>query len=224
MDAGNILEAIAVGLALEWERERTRLMKELLRNYEGALLEKALKRSMLMAKKKEMLAEIESQEKLIDDFMVFIEAVENNDVEIAQNFDEKAMMDAIVRMLNGDGNSGGNGEGFGGVYGGNNDLEVAIEGTGRDCGEGSNAGGEGGSRKVLVFHSAGFNLFGGVVHLYVGWIGKKDLSFFSCVELNLGVESSACCFNSSLPDQFDQAIRFKFFPWDDQIFTSLDHS
>ncbi|KAK6243449.1 hypothetical protein QUC31_009858, partial [Theobroma cacao] len=146
-DAGNILEAIAVGLALEWERERTRLMKELLRNYEGALLEKALKRSMLMAKKKEMLAEIESQEKLIDDFMVFIEAVENNDVEIAQNFDEKAMMDAIVRMLNGDGNSGGNGEGFGGVYGGNNDLEVAIEGTGRDCGEGSNAGGEGGSRK-----------------------------------------------------------------------------
>ncbi|EOY20398.1 hypothetical protein SCA6_002926 [Theobroma cacao] len=120
-------------------------MKESLRNYEVALLEKALKRSKLMEKKKEMLAEIEIQEKLIDDFMVFIEAVENNDVEIAQNFDEKAMMDAIVPMLNGDGNSGWNGEGFGGVYG-NNDLEVAIEGTGRDCGEGSNAGGEGGSR------------------------------------------------------------------------------
>ncbi|KAK6243446.1 hypothetical protein QUC31_009855, partial [Theobroma cacao] len=91
-------------------------MKESLRNYEVALLEKALKRSKLMEKKKEMLAEIEIQEKLIDDFMVFIEAVENNDVEIAQNFDEKAMMDAIVPMLNGDGNSGWNGEGFGGVY------------------------------------------------------------------------------------------------------------
>ncbi|KAK6232072.1 hypothetical protein SCA6_002145, partial [Theobroma cacao] len=116
-DAGNCLEAVAMRVALEWEREKTRVMKESLRDDELALLEKALEHSMLMGKKEETLAEIELQEKLIDDFMVFIGAVENNDVEIAQNFDEKAMMDAIVAMLNSDGNSGRNGEGLGGAYG-----------------------------------------------------------------------------------------------------------
>ncbi|KAK6232849.1 hypothetical protein SCA6_002922, partial [Theobroma cacao] len=144
-DAGNYLEAIAMRVALEWESEKTRVMKESLRNEEVALLEKALEHSMLMGKKEETLAKIELQEKLIDDFMVSIGAVENNDVEIAQNFDEKAMMDAIVAMLNSDGNSGGNGEGLGGAYGGHNDLDVAIEGAGRDGGEGSKAGGKGGS-------------------------------------------------------------------------------
>ncbi|XP_021283147.1 uncharacterized protein LOC110415768 [Herrania umbratica] len=145
MDAGNYLEAIAMQVEFEREREKTRVMKESLRDDVVALLEKALEHSMLMGKKEEMLAEIELQEKLIDDFMVFIAAVENNDVEIAQNFDEKTIMDAIVPMLSGDGNSSGNGEGLGGAYGGHNDLDVAIEGTGRDGGGGSKAGGEGGS-------------------------------------------------------------------------------
>ncbi|WRX23752.1 hypothetical protein QQP08_016239 [Theobroma cacao] len=145
MDAGNFLEAIPMGLALEWEREKTRLMKESLKHDEVAFLEKELERSMLIVKREEMLQEIKIEEKLVDDFMVFIGAVENNDVEIAQNFDEKAMMDAIISMLKGDGNSGGNGEGFGGVYGESYDLDVTIEGAERDGGEGSNSGGEGGS-------------------------------------------------------------------------------
>ena len=69
---------------------------------------------MLMSKKQRILAKEAPKEKLVDDFMVFITAIENNDHENVQSFDEKAMMDTIVTTMNSDGGDNG---GFAGGYG-----------------------------------------------------------------------------------------------------------
>ncbi|OMP12272.1 hypothetical protein COLO4_03343 [Corchorus olitorius] len=113
MDAWNFLDEVtAMEVALEWEREMKRVMEESLWGDEMALQDKLQERSTLMADKERMVADIEIKKKLIDDFMVFMEAIENNDLEKVQKFDEKALMDAVVTMINGDGSYGGNSGGF----------------------------------------------------------------------------------------------------------------
>ncbi|MBA0783814.1 hypothetical protein Gotri_001468 [Gossypium trilobum] len=66
-------------------REETRRMNELLRSLQLAL------RS--------------PQAEMVDDFMLFLAAIDKNDGENALNFDEKAMMNSILAMMNG-GNNG----------------------------------------------------------------------------------------------------------------------
>ncbi|XWS57825.1 hypothetical protein CRYUN_Cryun09bG0206800 [Craigia yunnanensis] len=146
--------AVALEIVLETERQEKRRMEESLRAQQVALQEKVRERSMLMSKKQRILAKEAAEEKLIDDFMVFIGAIENNELEHAQSFDEKAMMDTIVTMMNSDGGDNG---GFAGGYGGINNapenaqnlgdeaMMTATEGTKGDGGEGSNSGGSGGS-------------------------------------------------------------------------------
>ncbi|OMO84720.1 replicative DNA helicase / cell division control protein 21 /MCM [Corchorus capsularis] len=99
-DARNLLEVVtAMEVALEWEREMKRVMEESLWDDESALQDKLQERSTLMADKERMLADIETKEKLFDDFMIFIEAVEIKDLEKAQNFDEKDMKFEMVQIL-----------------------------------------------------------------------------------------------------------------------------
>ncbi|KAK9017497.1 hypothetical protein V6N11_079976 [Hibiscus sabdariffa] len=61
---------------------------------------KARECSMLMSKKQSMMAKQVEKESLVHDFMVFLEAIENGDLHIARNFDEKAMMISVMRMMN----------------------------------------------------------------------------------------------------------------------------
>ncbi|OMO55004.1 xin actin-binding repeat-containing protein 1 [Corchorus olitorius] len=103
-----------------------------------------------------MLADMEIKEKLFGNFMVFMEAVEKNDLQKVQMFDEKAMMDAVVTMIDGQGNHGG----VSGAKRNKDQIEMgqisneesvmmviveavvgaeAIEGTNGDCGQFSNA-------------------------------------------------------------------------------------
>ncbi|KAK8477333.1 hypothetical protein V6N13_136521 [Hibiscus sabdariffa] len=56
---------------------------------------------MLEKKKQSMLAEKAAKEKMVADFMLFIEAIEKNDTETAQKFDENAMKDTILSMMEG---------------------------------------------------------------------------------------------------------------------------
>ncbi|XVF42512.1 hypothetical protein PTKIN_Ptkin01aG0369600 [Pterospermum kingtungense] len=99
------------------ERQKIKRMVESLRESYDELREKESERSMFKRKKQEMLAKEAAKEKLVDDFMAFIEATENKDLENAQNCDEKAMMGAIATMMN----SGG-----GGGYGDDNFLGIDL--------------------------------------------------------------------------------------------------
>ncbi|OMO84730.1 inhibitor of Bruton tyrosine kinase [Corchorus capsularis] len=142
-------------IAVKMEREMKRVMEESLWDDELALEEKVQEHSTLVANKEQMLADMEIKEKLIDNFMVFMEAEENNDLQKAQMFDEKAMMDAVVTMIDTQGNHGGVSD----AKGNKDQIEMgqipneesimviveavmgaqAIEGTNGDCGEFSNA-------------------------------------------------------------------------------------
>nr|KJB82052.1 hypothetical protein B456_013G192100 [Gossypium raimondii] len=86
-------------------REETRRMNELLRSLQLALREKAKEYEMLKKKKQSMVAKESPKLKLVDDFMLFLAAIDKNDRENALNFDEKAMMNSILAMMNG-GNNG----------------------------------------------------------------------------------------------------------------------
>ena len=53
---------------------------------------------------KDGIAKEAAKQQVIDGFMVFIDEIEKNDVEeTSQGFDEKAMMNAILSVMNGDG-------------------------------------------------------------------------------------------------------------------------
>ncbi|GMI84519.1 hypothetical protein HRI_002121200 [Hibiscus trionum] len=92
--------------ALERRRKEKRRMKTLLR----ALRQKAKHCEMLKKKKQNMLAEEAPKEKMVHDFMLFIEAIHRNDTETVQKFDENSMMIAIRSMVEGGGgHSGHNG-------------------------------------------------------------------------------------------------------------------
>ncbi|MBA0632823.1 hypothetical protein Godav_001499 [Gossypium davidsonii] len=86
-------------------REETRRMNELLRSLQLALREKAKEYEMLKKKKQSMVAKEAPKLKMVDDFMLFLAAIDKNDGENALNFDEKAMMNSILAMMNG-GNNG----------------------------------------------------------------------------------------------------------------------
>ncbi|XVE90121.1 hypothetical protein DITRI_Ditri20bG0052300 [Diplodiscus trichospermus] len=95
MDLQGVL-ALAVEICrLEREREMKRLMEQ-------SLQEKVWEHSVLKRMKKEILAKEKAREKLVDRFMAFIEAIENNDLQNAQNFDEKAMMNDILDTMKSD--------------------------------------------------------------------------------------------------------------------------
>ncbi|KAK8628387.1 hypothetical protein V6N13_064094 [Hibiscus sabdariffa] len=96
---------MALEIILERQREINRQMTESLRADHAALQHKVRERSMLMIKKQDMMAKQAEKESLVHDFMVFLEAIENGDLQIARNFDEKAMMNSILTMMNYDASS-----------------------------------------------------------------------------------------------------------------------
>ncbi|KAK8520132.1 hypothetical protein V6N13_031403 [Hibiscus sabdariffa] len=83
-------------------RQLNRRKKKLLRAAQVALLDKANKCEMLKRKKQSMLVKEAAMQKLVDDFMLFTEAkaIDKNDAKNALNFDEKAMMNTILTMMN----------------------------------------------------------------------------------------------------------------------------
>ncbi|XP_022743802.1 uncharacterized protein LOC111294651 [Durio zibethinus] len=81
------------------EREKTKLMKESARADQAALEAKERELAMLVRKKDRMLATKEAGDRLVD---VFLEADGNN-----ENFDETAMMDAILALIRDDGGDDG---------------------------------------------------------------------------------------------------------------------
>ncbi|XVF42502.1 hypothetical protein PTKIN_Ptkin01aG0368700 [Pterospermum kingtungense] len=107
--------AMVLERVLETERHNVRLMEELRASHD-AVLEKEKERSKLMRKKKKLLAKKAAEAKLFGDFMAFIGAIDKNDLENAQKFDEKAMLKAVTAMMNSDGGENG------GVTGDHGDL------------------------------------------------------------------------------------------------------
>ncbi|XVE62635.1 hypothetical protein DITRI_Ditri06bG0134600 [Diplodiscus trichospermus] len=129
MDAqGRVIIAIAMALeleaALKREKRKKRRMEKVLRAHRVALQEKWSERAMLMRKKQDMLAEEAAKQNLVDNFMVFIEAIEKNDSKVAHNFDEKAMMNTILPLLNRDGCNSSVNRGF---AGGDNVPKIRLD-------------------------------------------------------------------------------------------------
>ncbi|XP_022744187.1 uncharacterized protein LOC111295087 isoform X2 [Durio zibethinus] len=102
LDAVDAAIVRVVEAELTKEREKTRLMEESLRADRAALEAKERERTMLVREKDRMVATKEAGDKLV---AVFLEADGNN-----ENFDEKAMMAAIVALLSHDGGDDGDGE------------------------------------------------------------------------------------------------------------------
>ncbi|XVF42503.1 hypothetical protein PTKIN_Ptkin01aG0368800 [Pterospermum kingtungense] len=123
MGPQDFIDILLLKIRLETERQEIRRMEESLRESYDELLEKERERSMLKSRNQEMLAEEAAKEKLVDDFMAFIEAAENKDPENAQNLDEKTMMGAVVTMMNSDGGENG---AFTGGYGDGNVLGIDL--------------------------------------------------------------------------------------------------
>ncbi|KAK8634116.1 hypothetical protein V6N13_014945 [Hibiscus sabdariffa] len=96
---------MALEVILERQREINRQMAESLRADQAALQHKVMECSMLLSKKQGMMAKQVEKESLVHDFMVFLEATENEDLQVARNFDEKAMMNSILTMMNYDASS-----------------------------------------------------------------------------------------------------------------------
>ncbi|XP_022744589.1 uncharacterized protein LOC111295388 [Durio zibethinus] len=138
------VSVVALEIVLARERQKKRLMEESLRTRQIKLQEKLTERSMLRRKYQDMLAKDVAKNKLVDDFMDFIGAIENN--ENAQNFDEKAMMKSIEAMMNCDGFDNGDSAGSHGEINdarandqnlGKETMKAAADGTNGD--EGSKA-------------------------------------------------------------------------------------
>ncbi|KAK8520129.1 hypothetical protein V6N12_004090 [Hibiscus sabdariffa] len=93
----DIILAACTEAAMGRQRKEKRLKKKLLRE----LREKAKEIGMLKRKKQSMVAEQAAKEKMVADFMVYIEAIEKNDTGMAQKFDGKAMKNTILSMMEG---------------------------------------------------------------------------------------------------------------------------
>ncbi|KAK8545511.1 hypothetical protein V6N13_066790 [Hibiscus sabdariffa] len=65
--------------------------------------QKAKECKMLKKKNQSMLAEEAPRQKMVNDFMVFLEAIDRNDTETVGEFDEKSMMITIRSMMKGGG-------------------------------------------------------------------------------------------------------------------------
>ncbi|XVF30884.1 hypothetical protein REPUB_Repub16aG0096600 [Reevesia pubescens] len=111
---------MAMEIVLERKRQKKRLMEESLRAQQVALQEKVRERSMLTKSKQSILATEAAKENLVDNFMIFIGAIENNDLESVQNFDEKAMMNTIETMMNSD-------DGKNGKFDGEDIPQIALD-------------------------------------------------------------------------------------------------
>ncbi|MBA0752350.1 hypothetical protein Gogos_001193 [Gossypium gossypioides] len=105
MDPQDVIMFTAMAVEAARMREETRQMNELLRSLQLALREKAKEYEMLKKKKQSMVAKEAPKLKMVDDFMLFLGVIDKNDGEKALNFDEKAMMNSILAMMNG-GNNG----------------------------------------------------------------------------------------------------------------------
>ncbi|MBA0635047.1 hypothetical protein Godav_021835 [Gossypium davidsonii] len=92
LDPGGEVIAMAEA-ALETERES-------LRARQLALEAKISERAVLLKRKGMMAAKEAAKQKVVADFMLFIEAIEKNDMETANKFDEKAMKNTIFTMMN----------------------------------------------------------------------------------------------------------------------------
>ncbi|KAK8494696.1 hypothetical protein V6N12_016066 [Hibiscus sabdariffa] len=99
---------MALTVALEAKKEETRRMEASLRADFVAFVDKVKNRSMLLTMKQDLIAKEAPKAKFAEDFMVFIEAIENGDLQILKNFDEKSMINTVSTMMNSDaGNIGG---------------------------------------------------------------------------------------------------------------------
>ncbi|XVE62624.1 hypothetical protein DITRI_Ditri06bG0133600 [Diplodiscus trichospermus] len=88
--------------ALKRERRKKRRMEKALRAQEVELQEQLRERDMLMKKNQDMLAKEAASKEVEDNFMAFLEAIQNDDPDTAQNFNEAAMMNSVLSLLNGD--------------------------------------------------------------------------------------------------------------------------
>ncbi|KAL4376050.1 hypothetical protein GQ457_02G031690 [Hibiscus cannabinus] len=99
---------MALEVALEAKREETGRMEASLRADFVAFVDKVKNRSMLLTVKQDLIAKEAPKAKFVEDFMVFIEAIENGHLHILNNFDEKTMINTVSTMMNSDaGNIGG---------------------------------------------------------------------------------------------------------------------
>ncbi|GMJ11267.1 hypothetical protein HRI_004795900 [Hibiscus trionum] len=108
--------AMSMEAAVNRQRKETRRMKKLLRSAQAALRDKAKEREMRKRKKQSMLGEQAAKDKMVADFMLFIEAIQKNDTETAGKFDEGEMKNTILSMMIG---GGGHNGGFAADDGGN---------------------------------------------------------------------------------------------------------
>ncbi|MBA0783819.1 hypothetical protein Gotri_001471, partial [Gossypium trilobum] len=76
--------------------------RESLRACQLALEAKISERAVLLRRKQVMGAKEAAKQKVVADFMLFIEAIEKNDMETTNRFDEKAMKNTILTMMNDD--------------------------------------------------------------------------------------------------------------------------
>ncbi|KAK8494693.1 hypothetical protein V6N13_064101 [Hibiscus sabdariffa] len=90
---------MALELELEAKIEETRRMEQSLRAGFAAFVDKVNERSMLLTMKQEMIAKEAPREKFVQDFMVFMEAIENGHLQILKNFDEKDMLNTVSTMI-----------------------------------------------------------------------------------------------------------------------------
>ncbi|KAH1032980.1 hypothetical protein J1N35_045154 [Gossypium stocksii] len=106
MDPQDVIMFTAMAVEAARMREETRRMTELLRSLQAALREKAKEFEMLKKKKQRMVAKEAAKLKMVDDFMLFLDAIDENDGTNALNFDEKAMMNSILNLMKGGDNGG----------------------------------------------------------------------------------------------------------------------
>ncbi|GMI79085.1 hypothetical protein HRI_001577800 [Hibiscus trionum] len=117
---------MALEVALEAKREETRRMEESLRADFVAFVDMVKERSMLMTMKQDLIATEAPKAKFAEDFKLFMEAIENDDLQILKNFDEKDMLNTVSTMINSD--AGENG-GLAGEYEQGGATVDASEGT-----------------------------------------------------------------------------------------------
>ncbi|KAK8318771.1 hypothetical protein V6Z11_A13G193100 [Gossypium hirsutum] len=106
MDPQDVIMFTAMAVEAARMREETRRMTELLRSLQAALREKAEEYEMLKKKKQRMVAKEAVKLKMVDDFMLFLDAIDENGGTNALNFDEKAMMNSILNLMKGGDNGG----------------------------------------------------------------------------------------------------------------------
>ncbi|KAH1032981.1 hypothetical protein J1N35_045155 [Gossypium stocksii] len=109
MDLQDVIIFTATAVEAARMREETRRMTELLRSLQAAVREKAKEFEMLKKKQQRIVAKEAAELKMVDDFMLFLDAIDESDGTNALNFDEKAMMNSILAMING-GNNGDGGK------------------------------------------------------------------------------------------------------------------